>query len=396
MKRKKVAILLPWLKMGGTNKVAIRFMNELVQYCDVTLILSQNVGELLEEVPKDVHVIIDEMQTFRDILKKDLKHFNLPYLVKDIIYYLKVKTGHDNIDNYRYIVERHTFVTEEMFDCAISYHGQSPERLLNLVYRIHSRKKVVWIHGEMGFPEDQCRRMAKYYEKIDHFFFVSEPTKNTFIRKIPIDPNRTTVYYNRLDGTEIIEKAQETPDTTFSKDYANLLTVGRVSSEKGQDMIPQIVRNLIDKGYAVRWYIIGDGPNMERIKDLIIKESVDKNVFLLGVRNNPYPYMKACEIYIQPSYTEGYSTTICEAGILGKAIIGTKPSGGIRDQIENERSGLIVDASVEGIEKGIVQGKRDTALNLKKMGMAAEQIAQAVGETAAIVREWLSEANAVK
>lgn len=365
MKRKKVAILLPWLKMGGTNKVAIRFMNELVQYCDVTLILSQNVGELLEEVPKDVHVIIDEMQTFRDILKKDLKHFNLPYLFKDIIYYLKVKTGHDNIDNYRYIVERHTFVTEEMFDCAISYHGQSPERLLNLVYRIHSRKKVVWIHGEMGFPEDQCRRMAKYYEKIDHFFFVSEPTKNTFIRKIPIDPNRTTVYYNRLDGTEIIEKAQETPDTTFSKDYANLLTVGRVSSEKGQDMIPQIVRNLIDKGYAVRWYIIGDGPNMERIKDLIIKESVDKNVFLLGVRNNPYPYMKACEIYIQPSYTEGYSTTICEAGILGKAIIGTKPSGGIRDQIENERSGLIVDASVEGIEKGIIRLIEDPLLREK-------------------------------
>lgn len=365
MKRKKVAILLPWLKMGGTNKVAIRFMNELVQYCDVTLILSQNVGELLEEVPKDVHVIIDEMQTFRDILKKDLKHFNLPYLFKDIIYYLKVKTGHDNIDNYRYIVERHTFVTEEMFDCAISYHGQSPERLLNLVYRIHSRKKVVWIHGEMGFPEDQCRRMAKYYEKIDHFFFVSEPTKNTFIRKIPIDPNRTTVYYNRLDGTEIIEKAQETPDTTFSKDYANLLTVGRVSSEKGQDMIPQIVRNLIDKGYAVRWYIIGDGPNMERIKDLIIKESVDKNVFLLGVRNNPYPYMKACDIYTQPSYTEGYSTTICEAGILGKAIIGTKPSGGIRDQIENERSGLIVDASVEGIEKGIIRLIEDPLLREK-------------------------------
>lgn len=365
MKRKKVAILLPWLKMGGTNKVAIRFMNELVQYCDVTLILSQNVGELLEEVPKDVHVIIDEMQTFRDILKKDLKHFNLPYLFKDIIYYLKVKTGHDNIDNYHYIVERHTFVTEEMFDCAISYHGQSPERLLNLVYRIHSRKKVVWIHGEMGFSEDQCRRMTKYYEKIDHFFFVSEPTKNTFIRKIPIDPNKTTVYYNRLDGTEIIEKAQEIPEITFSKEYANLLTVGRVSSEKGQDMIPQIVRNLIDKGYAVRWYIIGDGPNMERIKDLIIKESVDKNVFLLGVRNNPYPYMKACDIYIQPSYTEGYSTTICEAGILGKAIIGTKPSGGIRDQIENERSGLIVDASVEGIEKGIIRLIEDPLLRKK-------------------------------
>ena len=63
--------------------------------------------------------------------------------------------------------------------------------------------------------------------------------------------------------------------------------------------------------------------------------------------------MKACDIYVQPSYTEGYSTTICEAGILGKAIVGTKPSGGIRDQITDGEDGLIVDAGVDGITQGV-------------------------------------------
>jgi hypothetical protein len=47
--KKKVAFLLPWLKMGGTNKIALHFMKELSQYCDVTLILSQNTGELLDQ-----------------------------------------------------------------------------------------------------------------------------------------------------------------------------------------------------------------------------------------------------------------------------------------------------------------------------------------------------------
>lgn len=365
MKRKKIAILLPWLKMGGTNKVAIRFMEELVQFCDVTLILSQNVGELLDDVPKGVRVIIDEMIPFREMFVKDIKGFRIGYVIRDLIYYLRVKTGHDNIDNYRYIVKRHPHIVKDVFDCAISYHGQSPERLLNLIYRIHSRKKAVWIHGEMSFPEDQCRRMEKYYRKMDQYFFVSTPTKNAFIQKISIDPQKTTVYYNRLNGQEILEKSQEAMEDVFSEEMVNLLTVGRVSAEKGQDMIPKIVRELNDKGYDVRWYVIGDGPSLDRLKGLIQKENVSDRVVLLGVKNNPYPYMKACDIYVQPSYTEGYSTTICEAGILGKAIIGTKPSGGIRDQIENGESGLIVDASVEELEQGIIRLLEDSLLRQK-------------------------------
>lgn len=365
MERKKIAILLPWLKMGGTNKVAIRFMEELVQFCDVTLILSQNVGELLGEVPRGVQIITDKMIPFREMFVKDIKSFRVGYVIRDLNYYLRVKTGRDNIDNYRYIVERHPYIVKDVFDCAISYHGQSPERLLNLIYRIHSRKKVVWIHGEMSFPEDQCRRMEKYYRKMDQYFFVSKPTKDAFIQKINIDPTKTTVYYNRLNGKEIIEKSQEVMEDIFPEETVNLLTVGRVSPEKGQDMIPKIVRDLNDKGYAVRWYIIGDGPNLNKLKELIKKANVSDEVVLLGVKNNPYPYMKACDIYIQPSYTEGYSTTICEAGILGKAIIGTKPSGGIRDQIENGESGLIVEATVEGLEQGIIRLLEEPLLRKK-------------------------------
>ena len=197
---------------------------------------------------------------------------------------------------------------------------------------------------------------------MDHFFFVSNQTKESFFQKVHIDLSKTTIYYNPLKSQEIIEKSREEMDEKFDRESINLLTVGRVSAEKGQDMIPGIVRNLNNKGYQVRWYIIGDGPNMGKLKDLIKKENVDNKVILLGVKNNPYPYMKACDIYIQPSYTEGYSTTICEAGVLGKAIIGTKPSGGIRDQIVNGENGLIVNASIEGLEQGIVKLLRDPVL----------------------------------
>lgn len=353
MTRKKVAILLPWLKIGGTNKVALRFIRELQQYCDVTLILSQETGELFDEIPEGVRVLIDRMQTFRSMLTDDLRKFRLLFLAKDFTYYLKVKMGRDSIDNYRYIVLRNPQICDEQFDCAVSYHGQSPERLLNLLYRINSRKKVAWIHGEVNFSQDQCSRMRKYYQKLDHLIFVSGPTRDTFSRVFPIREEDTTIYYNPLDKEELCALADKAQEIPFPENCVKLLTVGRLSFEKGQDMIPEIVENLLKSGYKVSWYLIGDGDQHEKLEDIIHECHVEDQVKLLGSRKNPYCYMKNCDIYIQPSYTEGYSTTICEAATLGKAIIGTKPSGGIRDQITDGQDGMIVDATIEALTDAI-------------------------------------------
>ena len=141
MEKKKIAILLPWLKMGGTNKIALNFMKELANYSDVTLILSENCGELLTDLPVGINLIIDNMKDFKEVFFDDIKKVRLVALIKDVFYYAKICLGKDSIDNYRYIVNRNTYICDEEFDCAISYHGQSPERLLNLLYRIRSKKK---------------------------------------------------------------------------------------------------------------------------------------------------------------------------------------------------------------------------------------------------------------
>lgn len=362
MKRKKVAILLPWLKMGGTNKVALRFIRQLIEFCDVTLVLSHDTGELMAEVPSDVHIVIDKMRDFKDILKEDILKLRIAYLIKDLVYYAKIKLKKDGVDNYKYLVERHPSISDEKFDCAISYHGQSPERLLNLVYRINAEKKVAWIHGEMSFSSETCEKMEKYYAKLDHFFFVSSPTMESFQQRIHVDATKCTVYYNPLDKDEIQKLADFPMETSFDKEWINILTVGRISSEKGQDMIPEITRKILDMGYKIRWYVIGDGGMRPRLATLIRENHVENYVILLGVQTNPYCYMKSCDIYVQPSYTEGYSTTICEAGILGKAIVGTKPSGGIRDQITDGKDGLIVDATVDGLTEGILEMIKDEDL----------------------------------
>lgn len=376
--RKKVAVLLPWLKMGGTNKIALNFMRELTQYCDVTLILSQNTGELVPELSPEIHLMVDKMKEFKEIFIDDIKRVNIVNIFRDVLYYAKIRLGKDSIDNYRYIVDRNSSISDLEFDCAISYHGQSPERLLNLLYRVHSKKKIAWIHGEIDFSDDKCKRLKKYYQKLDHIFFISELTKSSFKRIMDVDNFKSTIYYNPNNKEDILKKSELTCDVNFSQDYINLLTVGRISPEKGQDMIPAITKKLLDKGYLVRWYVIGDGDMRNSLENIVKKYDVEESVILLGTKTNPYNYMKLCDIYIQPSYTEGYSATICEAGILGKPVICTINCG-IRERIDPGKDALFVDASVdsltEAIESLIVnEDKRnDLAHNISKIDFEGKQ-----------------------
>ena len=89
--KKKVAILLPWLKMGGTNKIALHFMKELSQYCDVTLILSEHTGELLSQLPENIHLVVDTMRPFKEIFKDDLRKLRIGKMVQDVGYYGRIK-----------------------------------------------------------------------------------------------------------------------------------------------------------------------------------------------------------------------------------------------------------------------------------------------------------------
>lgn len=342
--RKKVAILLPWLKMGGTNKVALRFADELCKYCDVTLILSSREGELMHEIPSGISVVYDEFVSFKKLFTDDLKHLRVRRVVRDVIYYINIRRGRDDIDNFRYYASRQKPIEGE-YDCAVSYHGQSPERLVNLLYRTRAEKKAVWIHGEMSFSQSALDKMAKYYSRVDKFFFVSRATQDAFARLIPFDESRATVYVNPLDAGAIRQAACERACDELSPEFTNILTVGRLSREKGVDMIPRITKILLSRGHRVRWYVVGDGDCRGELCRLIKENGVEDSVFLLGVKLNPYVYMKNCDIYVQPSYTEGYSTTVCEAGVLGCAIVATAQSGGIREQITHGKDGLIADAA---------------------------------------------------
>jgi len=144
-----------------------------------------------------------------------------------------------------------------------------------------------------------------------------------------------------------------------------ILTVARLSHAKGIDNAIRALKLLKDRGYHnIAWYVVGYGGDEAMIRKLIEENELKDSFILLGKHINPYPFMKACDLYVQPSRYEGKAVTVREAQILAKPILitnyPTAPS-----QIDNGVDGLICEKSIEGIADGIEILYKNEELRIK-------------------------------
>ena len=140
-----------------------------------------------------------------------------------------------------------------------------------------------------------------------------------------------------------------------------LLSVGRFSEAKNYDNVPDICRRIVDSGIEIKWFIIGFGSDEQLIREKVAETGMQEHVIILGKRSNPYPYIKACDIYVQPSRYEGKSVTVREAQILCKPVVVTNyPTAS--SQIRNGIDGVIVPMNNEGCARGLAEVISNKAL----------------------------------
>ena len=198
---------------------------------------------------------------------------------------------------------------------------------------------------------------------IDYVFCVSESVKKSFIKKYPKYKDNAKVLYNFIDKREIIKKANQEYDIELERGILNILTVGRLTEQKGYDVAIQAAKYLMEKKINFKWYAIGEGKKRKELEKEIRKANLEKVFILLGRRDNPYIYMKNCDIYVQPSRHEGYCTTITEALTIDKVVIASNiPEN--QEQIINNKTGLLVDLDAQKIAKKIIKIKNDKKLRL--------------------------------
>ena len=236
------------------------------------------------------------------------------------------------------------------YDVAISYLW--PHYFV--AEKVDSKIKVAWIHTDYSKLETNIEMDLEMWDKYDYIFAVSEECKNSFSNKYPSLLNKLKVLEN-ITAVSFINKManEEISDFINSKDDFNLLSVARFSPAKGIDNAVKALRILHDRGLTnIKWNVVGYGGDEDKIRKLIKDNDLEESFILLGKKTNPYPYMKACDLYVQPSRYEGKAVTVTEAQILNKPVLITNyPTA--KSQIRDKYDGLICELSIEGIANGI-------------------------------------------
>lgn len=351
MNDNKIALVIDTMSIGGIPKASIPFMKELLNYAEVSLILTNDKGQCQNEIPQGVHTYI--IPYTNDISKKikSTKGFinYLCFMIKYIFY------GHISkrfVKNCIHVAKNSDYILDKEFDCAIAYHGMNIHHLTRVFYNIKAKKKIAWIHGDHPFEGIHKKDIEILYNKFHSIVCVSKVTENNFLKDFPSLRNKTKVYYNLFDVDKILKLSKEEIEI-FEKDKINIVTVGRLSKEKGQEFIPSVVKELINNGYIIKWYIVGDGEDRKRIENLTKELKLEDYIKFVGFKNNPYPYIKNCDIYVQPSYTEGYPLTIFESAILNKPIIATDV-GGTKEHLTPNKDYIEVKPNVDYIYNGVI------------------------------------------
>ena len=218
-------------------------------------------------------------------------------------------------------------------------------------------KKFAWVHIDMAenrwYEQFYINKQSivNTYLKFNRIFTVSEYCKESFSNLFNINSNISTLY-NPIDDRSIIFKSHIKTDAVSNIDKLKLVTVGRLEKQKGYDRLINVAARLKDEGQDFELYIIGIGSMLDELKKLINIYNLKDNVFILGYCENPYNIMKRCDLFVCSSRSEGFSTSVIEALVLGIPVITTNCSGMIEILGENE-FGIIVNNDEESLYKGL-------------------------------------------
>lgn len=236
---------------------------------------------------------------------------------------------------------------------------------------VRAAKKVAFLHvdyEQAGYTRELDRDCYLAYDKI---FAVSGGVRDGFVKVYPECEGKTEIFHNILDVEAIRRKAEEGEGFADGFRGKRILTVGRLTSQKALEISVEAMALLKKRGEHVRWYVLGEGDQRRFLEDRIRRLGLQEDFCLPGAVENPYPYMKQADLYVQASRFEGKSIAIQEAQILGKAIL-VSDCCGSREQVEDGVDGRICSLTAEGICEG-VQGLLQDEEACRRLGQAAAQ-----------------------
>ncbi|EOV8632645.1 CDP-glycerol glycerophosphotransferase family protein [Staphylococcus pseudintermedius] len=275
---------------------------------------------------------------------------------------------------------------DSQFDYAIDYSGYAMF-WSNLILASGAKKKYILLHSDIKSDMERTvkgkrphyqnlKGVISLYPYFDKLVSVSEATKKLnqsnfggLKLKNRHIASRNTINIEKInqlvdDDSDLFEKngTPVLPTLTehgmeaieFSQDDFKIVSVGRLSPEKGFDLLIKAVAELAPKYPQLKLYILGDGPLKGTLKSLVEQLGIQNHVYFLGQRRNPFFIVKRADVFALTSHYEGQSMVILEALTVGTNVLASDIIAN-RYVLEDEKYGMLVEKNEVDIAKGLEQ-----------------------------------------
>jgi len=365
------------MEVGGVERSLISLLENFnYKKFNVDLMLYRHCGDFMKLLPNRHNLLseVDEYASFRKSIGQLFKEGKVKLGYARLRAKIKAKNLSEKLNlsepgnvqmqlMWKYSM-KYLPKLEKKYDVAISYLW--PHYFV--AEKVSAKKKIAWIHTDFSTIETDIKEDLRIWNKFDNIVAVSEECKNSFLNKYPSLNNKVSVIENITSPEFINKMSQENVEKEIADNKSfKLISVARLSHAKGIDNAVRALKILKDRGLNnIKWYVVGYGGDEEMIRSLIKENNLEDSFILLGKKINPYPYMKACDVYVQPSRYEGKAVTVVEAQILNKPVIITNYTTA-QSQLKNGFDGYITELSIEGIADGIEKLYKDEKLRNKLM-----------------------------
>lgn len=350
---KKVLIITHAMEIGGAERSLLGLLNSFdYSKYSIDLFLCRKEGELLRYIPKSVNILKSNQAQFlavpmkRLVKKKQWKilfgRIQAKILSKIYIWRKKIKSENqvELTYSHKYTYKYLDYISPNItYDLAISF--LTPHYIC--VNKCNANKKIAWIHTDYSTIDIDTKTELEMWNPFNYIASISDECTTAFLSRFPSLKNKIIRIDNIITKEMINSLANDFVPAEIRKISNEFLfcSIGRFCYQKNFDNIPSIGKQLLKFGLDFKWYIIGYGQDEDLIKNKIEEEHMEKYIYILGKKINPYPYIKICDFYIQPSRYEGKAVAVREAQLLCKpAIISNYPTSS--SQLTNQVDGFIV------------------------------------------------------
>ena len=375
---KKILIFSHAMELGGAERSLLGLLEAIdkTKY-QADLFLMRHDGELLPFVPKDIN-LLPEVPAYTVLARpmaQTVKEGHLLITAARLcgkIAAARFAKAHAHKESMVALEYSHKYTRRFMppvqpdteYDLAISF--LTPHYIV--AEKVRAKQKIAWIHTDYTHINVDVNSELAMWSKYDRIASISDAVTESFLKVFPSLASRIVLIENILPEKLVRNEATADVSAEMPDDgTVRLLSIGRFSSAKNFDNVPDICRRLLEMGLAVKWYLIGYGGDEALIRRKITESGMEEHVMILGKKDNPYPYIAACDLYVQPSRYEGKAVTVREAQMLGKPVVITNYATSA-SQLEDGVDGIVVPMDNAGCAEGIAALLRSP----EKMAQLAE------------------------